>query len=61
MQDGDGQVKEPEVMDFRSEAYLNAWVNKMQGRKLTQNEADTIMDILSNAILIQVWKVCQIL
>ncbi len=42
MQDGDGQVKEPEVVDFRSEAYLNAWVNKMQGRKLTQNEADTI-------------------
>ena len=38
----DIQVKEPEVVDFRSEAYLNAWVNKMQGRKLTQAEADTI-------------------
>lgn len=42
MQDGGGQVKEPEVVDFRSEAYLNAWVNKMQGSKLTQAEADTI-------------------
>lgn len=42
MQDGDGQTNEPEVVDFRSEAYLNAWINKMQGRKLTQAEADTI-------------------
>lgn len=42
MQDEDGKAKEPEVVDFRSDAYLNAWVNKMQGRKLTQAEADTI-------------------
>lgn len=42
MHDGDGQTGEPEVVDFRSEAYLNAWVNKMQGRKLTQAESDTI-------------------
>lgn len=42
MQDKDSQVKETEKVDFRSEDYLNAWVNKMQGRKLTQNEADTI-------------------
>lgn len=42
MQDEDGKAKEPEAVDFRSDAYLNAWVNKMQGRKLTQAEADTI-------------------
>lgn len=42
MHDGDGQTGDQGVVDFRSEAYLNAWVNKMQGRKLTQAESDTI-------------------
>ena len=30
------------VVDFKSEKYLNAWCNKMQGKTLTQDESDTI-------------------
>lgn len=38
----DNGAGENEVVDFKSEKYLNAWVNKMQGKTLTQDEEDTI-------------------
>ena len=39
---GDSGAGENEVVDFKSEKYLNAWVNKMQGKNLTKDEEDTI-------------------
>lgn len=38
MDSGDGE----ELLDFKSRKYLDAWINKMQGRKLTQEESDTL-------------------